>query len=93
MKCRAYTTVLVFLSIAIAPIGYANDTELTLDLSGTIEPRCELTNLEKDSASFKENTSEIIAFNLYCNLDMSMRIESLNGGLLNSKAADRLGKH
>jgi hypothetical protein len=85
------TTVFSALLLTASQNGLAQDTEITLDLTGTIEPRCELTNLEKEVASFKENISNTVLFNLYCNLDMSMRIESLNGGLLNTKAVERYG--
>ncbi len=90
MKSTVFTGLLIVLFTG-SNGSFANETELTLDLSGTIEPRCELKNLEKNAATFKENQNALIAFNLYCNLDMSMRVESLNGGLLNSKAAERLG--
>lgn len=91
MKSRIITSITTVLLFSIFQNGHANDTELTLDLSGTIEPRCEMTNLAKEVATFKENNNESVSFNLYCNLEMTMRIESLNGGLLNSTAAERFG--
>lgn len=74
--CTIFTTVWLGSSSA--------EQELSLDLTGTIEPRCELNDLESSSADFDQNT-KTIDFSLYCNTEMSMTLESANGGLLNAK--------
>lgn len=69
----------------------AAEGPLTMDLTGTIAPRCELAELEQKSASFDDTDTQTITLSVYCNTEMSMMIESQNGGLLNQAAAARLG--
>lgn len=79
------------LLLSAAPAFAADDAQLAIDLTGSIEPRCELTNIEQETVDFLESESQVISFALYCNLEMSVRLESRNGGLLNADVAAHLG--
>jgi len=73
---------LVSTAICTASTGSAQDfNKLELNLSGEVEPRCELTDFNQSSADFSLENNARIDFNVYCNLEMSVSISSENGGL------------
>ena len=67
------------------------DESLTIELTGTIEPRCELSGISSEAVTFADGAGNVIDFNVYCNVEMSIRLESKYGGLLNTIAADKYG--
>ena len=90
MLHRVYAIIVTATLATMAPVAQA-DTQLIMQLAGIIEPRCELLNIEKEKVDLSETSNERINFSLYCNIEMSMQLESSNGGLLNTKTAARTG--
>lgn len=70
----------------------AQDASLEMDLAGHIDPRCEFTQFASTAVDFSVRDDASIEFDLYCNLAMTITVESRNGALLHEALASRVGR-
>ena len=70
----------------------AQDSSLDMDVAGYIEPRCEFTQFSASELDFSVQDSGTLSFELYCNLAMSVTLESRNGAMLHEQLSGRLGR-
>jgi len=92
MVRRTFTTLWVL--VAPLPMTLANadtDQALQIDLQGVVESRCEINNVNSVALDFSSDSVGEINFNIFCNVAMSIALESENGALLNEDAAARHG--
>ena len=82
----------VFISPNLAFFSYsAKAGDLSLDLVGQIESRCELSLMADNTIDLSNIRSKTLPFNVYCNQPLRMSISSRNGGLLASDGNQEFG--
>lgn len=82
----------VLVSVGAAPLAlplHAQE-DVSMDLVGEIEPRCEFVRFDTRQLDFTVQSDARIDFDLYCNLGMTVSLSSKNGALLNEKLAARV---
>lgn len=70
----------------------AQDSSLDMDIAGQIDPRCEFTQFSTNELDFSAQDSGTLSFEIYCNLAMSVTLESRNGAMLHEAMSSRLGR-
>ena len=71
---------------------FAQDSSLDMDIAGKIDPRCEFTQFSTSELDFSVQDSGTLSFEIYCNLAMSVTLESRNGAMLHEALSSRLGR-
>lgn len=88
---RAFKGAMLGFIIVSSANADQNAQSVSLELTGSIEPRCELSNLSSAEANFAIEDAQIIRFDIYCNLEMSIGLSARNGALTNEAAVGRNG--
>lgn len=82
-KLNKYTTLVFVISSNLALYSFSvKASDLSLDLVGQIESRCELSLMADNTIDLSNIRTKSLPFSLYCNQPLRMSISSKNGGLL-----------
>ena len=78
--------VVYIVSILTLSLPYASvnaDGPLSMELTGKVEPVCTIESSDSTKVDLSAENKQSLLFNIYCNTEMTIGLQSINGGMLN----------